>query len=64
MTHNQKIVILTRIARHHLAIANIEARYGDSLDFYDLPVWSIEAALQEAFEEGMQAAAQAPRGRA
>ena len=47
--------ILTLIAQEHLYIETLETRNRDVLDFYDLPVWHIKAALQAAFEAGQQA---------
>ncbi|MDP3652405.1 MAG: hypothetical protein Q8R67_12055 [Rhodoferax sp.] len=47
--------ILEQIARKHLGLETLEERNSDQLDFHDLAVWSIEAALQEAFEAGKQA---------
>jgi hypothetical protein len=47
---------LTQIAQKYLHLETLEARKSDSLDFHDLAVWSIEAALKAAFEAGKQAA--------
>jgi hypothetical protein len=47
--------ILTLIAQEHLDIETLETRNRDLLDFHDLPVWCIKAALQAAFEAGQQA---------
>ena len=44
--------ILTQIAQRHLHLETLETRTADSLDFHDLAVWSIEAALKAAFEAG------------
>ena len=49
---------LERIAQKHLGIATLASRHSDSLDFHDLAVWSLEAALKAAFEAGKQAAGQ------
>jgi hypothetical protein len=49
--------ILASIAKKHLGIATLEIQRSDSLDFHDLAVWSIEAALKAAFEAGKQDAA-------
>jgi hypothetical protein len=45
--------ILTQIAREHLAIPTLETRHLDSLDFHDVAVWQIQAALQAAFDAGV-----------
>ena len=45
--------VLTRIAHKHLGIVTLEERKCDRLDFYDLGVTSIAAALREAYETGV-----------
>ncbi|WP_419798681.1 MAG: DUF6900 domain-containing protein [Terasakiella sp.] len=45
---------LSEIASNHLQIETLETRNSDSLDFHDVAVWSIKAALIEAFELGQQ----------
>ena len=52
--------ILTSIAREHLGIATLETRHSDSLDFHDVAVWQVEAALQAAFDAGRNTASQPP----
>lgn len=47
---------LQQIASTRLGIETLETRHSDRLDFHDLAVWSIEAALKAAFEAGQQAA--------
>lgn len=48
--------ILAEIAKKHLGVVTLETRKADDLDFYDCAVWSIEAALQAAYDAGKQAA--------
>lgn len=48
--------ILAQIAQKHLGLETLEPRQSDALDFHDLAVWSIEAALQAAFEAGKKSA--------
>lgn len=48
--------LLTDIARKHLNIGTLETRKRDSLDFHDVAVWSLRAALAAAFEEGVKSA--------
>jgi hypothetical protein len=45
---------LAAIAKQHLGIETLETQHSDSLDFHDLSVWSIKAALQAAFDLGSQ----------
>lgn len=44
--------ILAVIAKGSLNLETLETRNRDSLDFRDLAVWQIKAALQAAFEAG------------
>ncbi len=48
--------ILTDIAKKHLSIDTLDSRQSDRLDFHDLAVWSIEQALEAAFQAGLAAA--------
>jgi hypothetical protein len=47
---------LEQIARQHLRMDTLETRRSDSLDFHDLAVWSIEAALKAAYDAGLATA--------
>ncbi len=44
--------ILADIARDRLGIATLETRRSDGLDFHEVAVWQVEAALMAAFEAG------------
>ena len=48
--------ILAEIAKKHLSIDVLDSRQSDRLDFHDLAVWSIEQALQAAFQAGCDSA--------
>ena len=52
MTQRDKT--LAEIAANHLHLETLETRDSDSLDFHDMAVWSIEAALEAAYEAGRQ----------
>jgi hypothetical protein len=43
---------LATIAKEHLRIDSLETRESDSLDFHDIAVWNIRAALEAAFMAG------------
>jgi hypothetical protein len=46
--------ILTGIAQKNLpGIETLQTRNSDGLDFHDVAVWSIKAALEDAFISGM-----------
>ena len=45
---------LLQIATDHFFIATLETRNSDRLDFHDVSVWAVKAALQAAFEAGQQ----------
>lgn len=57
MTINElpPLPLLADIARRHLGVPSLETRNSDSLDFYDLAVWNIQAALEAAFAAGQKA---------
>ena len=46
---------LLEIARRQFRIETLETRNRDRLDFHDVAVWAIRAALEEAFEAGRRA---------
>lgn len=52
-TQNQ---VLEEIAQRHLLVDTLETRNNDSLDFYEVAVWCVKAALMEAYEAGKRAA--------
>jgi hypothetical protein len=47
---------INQIAKTHLDLDTLEERKSDSLDFHELAVWQIKAALIAAYEAGRQAA--------
>lgn len=51
MTHQT----LDHIAQTILGLETLDTRNSDRLDFHDLAVWNIKAALQAAFEAGQKA---------
>ena len=52
--------LLLEIARKHFPnIETLETRNSDGLDFHDVAVWAIRAALADAFEAGRIAGAKA-----
>jgi len=44
--------ILSTIAEEKLSIETLETRDSDELDFYEVSVWGIKAALNQAYEQG------------
>src|SRR5579871_4995271 len=44
--------LLRAIAKEYLSIPTLETRRSDDLDFHDVAVWQVEAALKAAFEAG------------
>lgn len=48
-------------ARRALGIETLETRNSDRLDFHDLAVWNVRAALEAAYEAGRKAGAKATR---
>ena len=47
--------LLLEIAVKHLRLDTLETRNSDGLDFHDVAVWSIRAALEAAFVAGQAA---------
>lgn len=47
--------IFTKIAQQHLSIETLVERKSDGLDFHDVAVWSVKAALEAAYEAGRKA---------
>jgi hypothetical protein len=52
---------LEAIARRHLHLVTLEARNSDALDFHDVSVSSVRAALVEAYKAGFDAGKKARR---
>lgn len=48
--------LLAAIAKATLQIDTLETRKSDSLDFHDVAVWSVKAALEAAYRAGLAAA--------
>ena len=44
--------LLTQIAQKHCFVETLEVRGSDSLDFHDIGVAGLKAALEEAYEAG------------
>ena len=59
----QRDKTLAEIAASHLHLETPETRDSDSLDFHDMAVWSIKAALEAAYEVGRQSRAPVPTKR-
>lgn len=53
-TQAYKDATIQNIARDLLGLETLETRKRDSLDFHDLAVWQVKAALEAAFEAGRQ----------
>ena len=51
--------LLEQIAQQHLFIDTLETQSSDRLDFHDVSVWGVKAALQAAYEAGLNVARQA-----
>ena len=51
----QRDALILEIAQRQFCIETLEIRNWDRLDFHDVAVWAIRAALEEAFEAGRAA---------
>lgn len=48
----KKDALIMNIAERHFGIKTLETRKSDRLDFYDVAVWNVKDALEEAFAAG------------
>ena len=48
--------LMLDIAKRHFFVETLDTRNSDGLDFHDVAVWSIRAALNEAYAAGLAAA--------
>ena len=51
----QRDALILEIAQRQFRLETLETRIWDRLDFHDVAVWAIRAALEEAFEAGRRA---------
>ncbi len=51
--------LLADIAQKHLFIETLETRNWDQLDFHEVSVWGVKAALEAAYAAGLAAAREA-----
>lgn len=49
--------LLTDIAKQYISLYTLEPQNRDSLDFHDVSVWSLKAALEAAYNAGFDAGA-------
>ena len=45
---------LEQIAKQYLNVPTLERRTTDSLDFHEVSVWSLKAALEAAYQAGLE----------
>jgi hypothetical protein len=50
-------MLLEIAARHFHSVETLDTRNSDRLDFHDVAVWAMRAALEEAYAAGVAAAA-------
>ena len=58
-TAPSEALLLEIAAKHFHCIETLETRNSDRLDFHDVAVWAIRAALEDAYEAGRIAGAKA-----
>ena len=51
----QRDAVIFEIAQRQFRLETLETRNRDRLDFHDVAVWALRAALEEAFEAGRRA---------
>jgi hypothetical protein len=52
--------LLTALAKKYLRLETLETRHVDLLDFHDIAVWEIKAALKAAYEAGLAEKTKSP----
>lgn len=55
------IAATERVAKHMLGIDTLVTRNSDDLDFHEIAVWQVKAALEEAYRLGYIAGQQEAR---
>ena len=53
------VALILDIATRHFCIETLETQNSDRLDFHDVAVWAMRAALEAAYEAGRVAGAKA-----
>ena len=48
--------LMLDIAKRHFSVETLDTRDSDGLDFHEVAIWSIRAALIEAYAAGLAAA--------
>lgn len=51
----QRDAVILEIAQRQFRLETLETRNRDRLDFHDVAVWALRAALEDAFEAGRRA---------
>jgi len=51
--------LILAIATRHFFVETLDTRNSDQLDFHDVAVWAMRAALEDAYEAGRIAGAKA-----
>lgn len=51
----QRDAVIFEIAQRQFHLETLETRNRDRLDFHDVAVWALRAALEDAFEAGRRA---------
>ena len=52
---------IARIGREILPLETLETRHSDGLDFHNIAVWTMKAALEAAYEAGRLSAERSAR---
>lgn len=54
MTEKKLLEKLEIIAKEECRVETLKQRYSDSLDFPEVSVWGLEAALKKAYQLGLE----------
>jgi hypothetical protein len=56
LTSTAPEALMLDIARSHFCVETLEPQNSDGLDFHEVAVWAMRAALEEAYAAGLAAA--------
>ena len=56
LTSTAPEALMLDIAKRHFCVETLDTRMSDGLDFHEVAVWAMRAALAEAYAAGLAAA--------
>ena len=53
-SEREQDAMLDQIAHHHWRVTTLETRNSHALDYYEISVWNLKAALAAAYQMGFR----------